>query len=207
MKKLYALFFCSILMIAVATAAVIEMPVAPAIAHMGLPVIGGNVPAPAGGVLLGNDTIESANSVYMANDNAYFYQDAFTQSPIGQQATTSGSATKAKIYIERGGTATLYVAVCDTDGDILATGSTAITSADDDTWVEITLSSSVTITNGNYYGLCIGREAASGTYELVGGDRIGTSVGASTASYDWESPGTITDDGAVVSGPLSAYLY
>jgi len=45
MKKIYALFICLILMIAVATAAVIEMPVAPAIAHMGLPVIGGGVPS------------------------------------------------------------------------------------------------------------------------------------------------------------------
>jgi len=49
MKKVYALFFCSILMIAVATAAVIEMPVAPAIAHMGTMIIGGGVPEePAG---------------------------------------------------------------------------------------------------------------------------------------------------------------
>jgi len=45
MKKIYALFICSILMIAVATAAVIEMPVAPAIAHMSVNVLGGGVPS------------------------------------------------------------------------------------------------------------------------------------------------------------------
>jgi len=45
MKKIYALFICTILMIAVATAAVIEMPVKPAIAHMGTMIIGGGVPS------------------------------------------------------------------------------------------------------------------------------------------------------------------
>jgi len=48
MKKIYALFICTILMIAVATAAVIEMPVQPAIAHMGVQILGGGVPDDAG---------------------------------------------------------------------------------------------------------------------------------------------------------------
>jgi len=63
-------------MIAVATAAVIEMPVAPAVAHMGLPVIGGG----AGGGEVTCDT----ELVSDTGNNDYWSSNSVTVALVGQ---------------------------------------------------------------------------------------------------------------------------